>query len=69
MSLIIKKPRRYEIMKKVLLVGLAVFISMAFVTMAFAQTSEKKETTTTTTKQLPRRKKRLPPPQQRNTKA
>jgi hypothetical protein len=36
-------------MKKALLVGLAAFISMAFVTAVFAQTSETKETTTTTT--------------------
>ena len=36
-------------MKKTLLFGLAVFISMAFVTTVFAQTSETKETTTTTT--------------------
>ncbi len=43
-------------MKKVLLVGLAVFISMAFVTMAFAQMSEKKETTTTTTTTTPEKK-------------
>ena len=36
-------------MKKTLLFGLAVFISMAFVTAAFVQASETKETTTTTT--------------------
>ena len=45
----IKKTREVRDMKKALLVGLAVFISMAFVTMVSAQTSEKKETTTTTT--------------------
>ena len=36
MSLITKKQRRYEAMKKTLLIGLAVFISMAFVTTVFA---------------------------------
>jgi len=36
-------------MKKTLLFGLAVFISMAFVTAVFVQASETKETTTTTT--------------------
>lgn len=36
-------------MKRALLVGLAVLISMAFMTSVFAQTTEKKETTTTTT--------------------
>ncbi len=36
-------------MKKALLVGLGVLISVAFMTTAFAQTTEKKETTTTTT--------------------
>jgi hypothetical protein len=36
-------------MKKALLVGLAVLISVAFMTTAFTQTTEKKETTTTTT--------------------
>ncbi len=36
-------------MKKALLVGLAVLISVAFMTTVFAQTTEKKETTTTTT--------------------
>ena len=36
-------------MKKALLAGLAVFISIAFVTNVFAQMPEKKETTTTTT--------------------
>ena len=36
-------------MKKALLAGLAVFISIAFVTNVFAQMSEKKETSTTTT--------------------
>ena len=36
-------------MKKALLVGLAVFISFAFMTTVFAQTTEKKETITTTT--------------------
>jgi hypothetical protein len=46
---ITKKQGRYEIMKKALLAGLAVFISIAFVTTVFAQMSEKKETTTTTT--------------------
>jgi hypothetical protein len=49
MNSITKKRRRYEVMKKALLVGFAVFISMAFVTVVFAQTSETKETTTTTT--------------------
>jgi hypothetical protein len=36
-------------MKKALLLGLAAFISMAFVAGAFAQASDTKETTTTTT--------------------
>lgn len=36
-------------MKKALLVGLAVLISVAFMTTVFAQTTEKKETITTTT--------------------
>ena len=36
-------------MKKALLVGLAVLISVAFMTTVFAQTTEKKVTTTTTT--------------------
>ncbi len=36
-------------MKKALLVGLVVFVSIAFVTTVFAETPEKKETTTTTT--------------------
>ena len=36
-------------MKKVLLVGLAVLLGIAFVTTVFAQTPAKKETTTTTT--------------------
>ena len=36
-------------MKKALLVGLSVLISVAFMTTLFAQTTEKKETTTTTT--------------------
>jgi hypothetical protein len=36
-------------MKKALVVSLAVFISMAFVTAVFAQAPEKKETTTSTT--------------------
>jgi hypothetical protein len=49
MNLITKKQRRNEAMKKALLVGLAIFISMAFVATVFAQTSETKETTTTTT--------------------
>ncbi len=44
-------------MRKALLVGLAVFISVAFMTTVFAQTTEKKETTTTTTTTTPPTKK------------
>jgi hypothetical protein len=51
-----KKLRRYEIMKKALLVGLAIFVSIAFVTTGFAQMPEKKETTTTTTTTTPEKK-------------
>jgi len=44
-------------MKKALLVGLSVLISVAFMTTVFAQTTEKKETTTTTTTTTPPTKK------------
>ncbi len=44
-------------MKKALSVGLAVLISVAFMTTVVAQTTEKKETTTTTTTTTPPTKK------------
>ena len=43
-------------MKKALLVGLAVLVSIAFVATVFAQMPEKKETTTTTTTATPEKK-------------